>query len=118
MNPEAIEEIAREIERLRRRHAALLRELPDAREVIARWEAEATSLSWFVPLEDVVEPDIDVEIASEILIVRASRLWPQPAILVGLLPVPQGFDIEKAVIRFTEETLEIRVRQVRRRVAR
>ena len=81
-----VERIEREIERLRRRHAAFMRELPDAREVTATWAAEAAGLCWFVPLEDVVEADIDVEITSEILIVRASRSWPEPAILVGLSP--------------------------------
>jgi hypothetical protein len=79
---------------------------------LARWAAEATGLCWFVPLEDVVESDIDVEITSEVLIVRAERTWPEPAVLVGILPVPRGFDPEHAVIRFTEETLEVRVRRI------
>jgi hypothetical protein len=89
-----------------------MRERPDARELVARWAAEATGLCWFVPLEDVVESDIDVEITSEVLIVRAERTWPEPAVLVGILPVPRGFDPEHAVIRFTEETLEVRVRRI------
>jgi hypothetical protein len=117
MHPETIEEIGREIARLRRRYAALMRETPDAQEVIARWAAEAAGLRWFVPLEDVVEADIDVEIAREVLIVRANRTWPEPADLVGILPVPHGFDPEHAVIRFAEETLEIRIRRVQSRVA-
>ena len=118
MQPEMIEEIEREIEGLRRRYAAFMREAPEAREVIARWAAEAAGLCWFVPLEDVVESDIDVEITREILIVRANRTWPEPATLVGLLPVPHGFDPEHPVIRFTEETLEVRIRRVRPRVDR
>jgi len=113
MHPEVLEEIEREIERLRRRYAALMRERPDAREVTARWAAEATGLSWFVPLGDVVEADIDVEITSEVLIVRANRTWPEPAVLVGILPVPGAFDAQHAVIRFTDETLVIRIRRVR-----
>jgi hypothetical protein len=117
MYPEALEEIEREIARLHRRYAVVMRERPDAREVIARWAAETTVLYWFVPLEDVVEPDIDVEIMSEVLIVRANRTWPEPAVLVGILPVPPGFDPEHAVIRFTEETLEVRIRRVRRGAA-
>jgi hypothetical protein len=80
--------------------------------VTARWAAEAAGLCWFVPLEDVVESDIDVEIQSEVLIVRADRTWPEPAVLVVILPVPHGFDPEHAVIRFTEETLEVRIRRV------
>jgi hypothetical protein len=118
MHPEMITEIEREISRLRQRYAAFMREAPDAQEVVARWAAEAAGLCWFVPLEDVVESDIDVEITSEVLIVRANKAWPNPAFLVGILPVPQGFDPEHAVIRFVEETLEIRIRRVRGRVAR
>ena len=111
MHPEMIQEIEREITRLRRRYAAFLREAPDAREVAARWAAEAAGLSWFVPLDDVVEADIDVEITQEVLIVRASRTWPEPAALVGILPVPHGFDAEHPVIRFAEQTLVVRIRR-------
>ncbi len=118
MHPDVIREIEAEIARLRRRHAALLREAPDAREVIARWAAEAAGLCWFVPLEDVVESDIDVEITTEVLVVRADRTWPEPARLVVLLPVPRGFDPEHVVIRFTEETLEVRIRRVHGGAAR
>ena len=116
MHPQVLEEIEREIGRLRRRYAALVRERPEASEIEARWVAEVAGLCWFVPLEDVVEADIDVEVMSEVLIVRANRTWPEPAVLVGILPVPQGFDSEQAIIRFTEETLEVRIRRVRREV--
>ncbi len=109
MQPDLLAEIESEIARLRGRCGALLREWPEAREVVARWVVEAAALCWFVPLEDVVEPDIDVEITGEVLIVRASRTWPEPAVLVGLLPVPRGFDPERAVIRFAEQTLEVRI---------
>jgi hypothetical protein len=115
VHPDVLEEIEREIERLRRRYAALSRERPDEREVVSRWAAEAAGLCWFVPLEDVVESDIDVEILSEVLVVRAERSWPEPAVLVGILPVPHGFDAEHAIIRFHEETLEVRIRRVPRR---
>ena len=112
MRADPLDDIEREIDRLRRRHAALMRETPGARELFARWAAEAAGLCWFVPLEDVVESDIDVEILSEVVIVRADRTWPEPALLVGILPVPHGFDPEHAAIRFTEETLEVRIRRV------
>jgi hypothetical protein len=111
-------EIEREIERLRRRYAALLRERPDAREVEARWAAEVAGLCWFVPLADVIEADIDVEVTAEVLVVRAIRTWPEPADLVGILPVPHGFDAEQAVIQFSGETLEIRIRRTSRAGAR
>lgn len=110
--PEALEELAREIERLRRRYAPAAREMPDARELTARWAAEVTGLCWFVPMADVVEADIDVEYLPEVMIVRANRTWPDPAVLVGILPVPYAFDPGHVVIRFTEETLMIRVRWV------
>jgi hypothetical protein len=118
MHPEMLEDIEREIARLRRRYAALMRERPDEREVMARWAAEVSGLCWFLPLEDVVEADIDVEISREVLIVRASRTWPEPAVLVGILPVPDGFDPESPAIRFSEETLEVRIRRVRSWTAR
>jgi hypothetical protein len=118
MYPEVLAEIESEIARLRRRYAAVLREAPQAREVIARWAAEAAGLCWFVPLEDVVESDIDVEITTDVLIVRANRAWPEPALLVGILPVPRGFDPAQAVIRFTKETLRVRIRRVHHGAAR
>jgi len=114
MRPELLAEIEREIERLHRRYGALLRESPEAREVCARWAAEVLGLRWFVPLADVVESDIDVEITREVLVVRASRTWPDPAVLLGILPVPRGFDSEHPVIRFRRETLEVRLHRVRR----
>ncbi len=109
--PEAFAELAREIERLRRRYASTRRELPDAQEAFASWAVEVNDLCWFLPLADVVEADIDVEILREVVIVRASRIWPDPAVLVGILPVPGAFDPASANIRFTEETLMIRVRR-------
>ena len=117
MQSEVFEEIEKEIERLRRRYAAAMREWPDAREAVTRWAAEVTGLCWFVPLEDVVEADVDVEILGEVMIVRAKRTWPEPAVLVGILPVPRGFESDHAVIRFSEQTLEVRIRRIRRRVA-
>ena len=112
MYPERIEALEREILALRRRHDALRREAPGALEANARWAAQASGLCWIVPLADVVEPDIDVEIAGEVLVVRAHRVWPDPVVLVGILPVPPGFDRDHPAIRFTEETLEIRIRRV------
>jgi hypothetical protein len=111
MLPEMIQEIEQEIERLRRRHAALAREASGALEVVARWTVEATGICWVVPLQGVAEPDIDVEITGEVLVVRADRTWPEPAVLVGILPVPGGFDPDHPAIRFIEETLEVRIRR-------
>lgn len=118
MHPGLFEELEREIERLRHRYAFAMRERPDAQVVGARWVAEVAGLCWFVPLEDVVEADIDVEILSEVLIVRADRTWPEPAVLIGILPVPSGYDSGRPVIRFSEQTLEIRIRRIDRGGAR
>jgi hypothetical protein len=117
MTRETLEMLEREITQLRRRYGALLREQPEACEVTPRWAEEVAGLCWFVPLADVVEPDIDVEITTELLVVRAHRAWPDPALLVGLLPVPRGFDSDQPVIRLTEETLEVRIRRVHRGTA-
>ena len=114
MQPPVFDEIEREVQRLRRRYAAALREWPNSREASARWVVEATGLRWFVPLEDVVEADIDVEILNEVLIVRAGRAWPEPAVLVSILPVPTGFDSEPVAILYAQETLEIRFQRAER----
>ena len=111
-SPEVLEELAREIERLRRRYAPTRRELPDAQEALASWAAEVNGLCWFLPLADVIETDIDVEILREVMIVRASRTWPDPVVLVSILPVPYEFDPTNVIIRFMDETLTIRVRWV------
>lgn len=110
MPEEALAGLESEIERLRRRYSAVMRESPDARPVAASWVAEMSGLCWFVPLEDVVEADIDIEIMGEVLVVRAGRSWPAPAFLMGILPVPYRFDPAQVVIRFVEQTLQIRIR--------
>ncbi len=107
------ETLEREIERLRRRHVALLRELPETRELPARWTYGRHALCWIVPLDvedEVLEPDIDVEITSEVLVVRARPQSDERLILLGLLPVPPSFDILHPAIRYEEGFLEIRVR--------
>jgi hypothetical protein len=48
----------------------------------------------------------------EVLVVRAGRSWPAPALLMGILPVPYGFDPAHVVIRFVEQTLQIRIRRL------
>ncbi len=104
-------ELEREIGRLRRRYAAIRRESPDAQELVAGWAAEASGLRWYVVVADVVEADIDVELMPEVIVVRAVRTWPEPAFLLGILPVPGGFDTGQVVIRFSGETLEVHVRR-------
>ena len=113
MDPGFVEILEREIERQRRRHAALLRELPATRELPARWTFGRRALCWIIPLDEedeVLEPDIDVEITAEVLVVRARPQSDEHLTLLGLLPVPPNFDIRNARIRYEEGFLEIRVR--------
>jgi hypothetical protein len=109
MDADPMRQLEREIEILRRRYAVLVRERPAVREVPARWTATRRSLCWLVPFEeDVLEPDIDVEITEEVLIVRAPASH-ERIMLVGILPVPRGFDRERPVIHYFEGMLEIRI---------
>jgi hypothetical protein len=99
-----------EIGRLQRCYAALRRECPDAQDLACRWIAEASGLRWYVIVADVVEADIDVELLREVIVVRADRTWPEPTLLLGILPVPGGFDPAQVLIRYAGETLEVLVR--------
>lgn len=112
------ETLEREIERLRRRYAVLLRELPATRELSARWAFGQQALCWIVPFDEedeVLEPDIDVEITSEVLVVRARPQSDEHLTLLGLLPVPPDFDIRNPAIRYEEGFLEIRIRRLGKR---
>jgi hypothetical protein len=111
MTPDVLETTEREIERLRSRYATLLREWPRSCELTARWILEAQGLRWFVSFDQqVLEPDIDVEITTEVLVVRARPVSDDQLTLLGLLPVPSGFDIEDPMIHYSEGSLEIRIR--------
>jgi hypothetical protein len=113
MDPEFIVALEREIERLRRRHAVLLRELPATRELPARWTFGRRALCWIVPLDEedeILEPDIDVEITAEVLVVRARSQSDEHLTLLSLLPVPPDFDIRNPRIRYEGGFLEIRIR--------
>lgn len=109
-----LEEIGREISRLRSRYEPLTREWPGTQALVSDWAAGARDLNWFVHLENIAECDVDVELDRDMLIVRATRAGPAPVVLVGFLPVPRGFDGEHPVIQFIEETLEIRIHPVPR----
>jgi hypothetical protein len=115
MDERILQTLEREIERLRRRHALLLRELPVTRELRAHWALAREALCWIVSLEEedeILEPDIDIEITSEVLVVRARPQSDERLTLVGLLPVPPGFDVEHPSIRYEGAFLEIRVRRL------
>ncbi len=101
-----------EIERLRRRYAPLLREAPEAREAPARWTYGARTLRWHVVVEEAAEPDIDIEILPQLLVIRARLESAGPCMLRAILPVPAGFRAEEAQIRCEHGYVEIRLSQV------
>ena len=82
--------------------------MPEAREAAARWTLAEGVLRWHLVLEEVLEPDVDVEITQEVLVVRAQPQARRP-LLLALLPVPSGFDIANPQIRFERGYLEVRV---------
>ena len=107
MDLEFSQRIEAEIERLRRRYTGCLREVPGARLLPAHWTASRRALRWHVVLEeDVLEPDIDVEILPEAVVVRA---WIEPAqtTLLSVLPVPAGFDVLHPRVHYEGDYLEI-----------
>lgn len=108
--PEVLAAFGREIDRLRRQYSSTLGELPAAQEATASWTAEVSGLSWILPLAHVREADIDLEILHDVLIVRASRSWPDPAVLVGFLPVPYEFDPADVMVSYRAESLSVLVR--------
>ncbi len=116
MTSELLARLEHEIEMLRARHAAFIREFPAARELPARWTLARETLCWLVPFDvedEVLEPDIDVEISQECLIVRAHPQSDERLLLLSLLPVPSSFDIEHPLIRYEEGFLEVRLRTTR-----
>jgi HSP20 family molecular chaperone IbpA len=103
-----------EIERLRRRYAPLLHDPPEAREAPARWTYGGRTLRWHVVVEEAAEPDIDVEILPELLVIRARVEAQGQRLLQAVLPVPEGFRAEDAQIRCEYGYVEIRLSRVRR----
>ena len=99
-----------EIARARRRYAWLLAELAEALEAPCTWELLEEALCWHVVLRDALEPDVDVEVLEEALIVRADAA---DRMRQALLPVPPAFDVSRARIRFESGVLEIRVQRRR-----
>jgi len=98
-----------EIQRLRRRYAPLLHEPPEAREAPARWTYGDRTLRWHVVVEEAAEPDIDVEILPELLVLRARIEAADHRLLQAVLPVPAGFRVEDAHIRCEYGYVEIRL---------
>jgi len=107
-----LRELSEEIERLRRRYASLLHEPPEAEEAPARWTYGGRTLRWHVVVEEAAEPDIDVEILPELLVIRARIEEAEHRLLQAILPVPAGFRADDAHIRCEYGYVEIRLSRV------
>jgi len=92
-----------EIDLIRRRHVSLLE---SAREAPSTWELHAGTLHWYVILRDVVEPDIDLEILEDIIIVRATV---GSTLHHSVLPIPAACRADRPTIRFSAGTLDVRL---------
>ncbi len=101
------ERIAHEIERLRRRWEFLAE--GGAGRVPSVWELVQDSLRWHVVLGEVLEPDLDVEVREEVLVVRALE---RRTVRVCVLPVPAPWRPTSAHILFRDGVLEIVIEAV------
>lgn len=115
MTGNLIAQIESEIERMLRRCDPWLRDVPARRRLSVRWTLSGKALRWHVALEDVLEPDVDIEITADGLVVRARTLRDDAPLCVALLPVPSGFDANRPRIRYETGYLEVRVLRVARR---
>ncbi|MHC4137796.1 MAG: hypothetical protein ACYTDU_08445 [Planctomycetota bacterium] len=95
--------LADAIDRVLARYASWCEAAPPAPCV---WELAERTLCWHVVLRGVVEPDIDVEVRGDALVVRAAF---GDAFLQAVLPVPRPYDTRRATVRFQASVLEVRV---------
>ena len=98
--------LAREIDRLRRRHAHLLAE---CREAPSLWDLVGHTLEWRVFLDDVAEPDFDVEVLHEVIVVRGTLDRGEHPHRQALLPLPAPYAEQCLRMRFVSGVLEIRI---------
>jgi hypothetical protein len=106
MDDEQRQELDFEMGSLQRRYATLIGQ---TRTFPAAWTATRSRLRWQVEIEDVLEPDLDIEILREVLVVRALCGTKSQSLAVALLPVPEVFDASRPVIRVRGGLLEIRL---------
>jgi len=98
--------LLREIRRLKRRYAAFLEEVEAAHEAPSTWELEAETLCWHVVLRDVLEPDVDLELLEDAVVVRGAV---EERVRLTVLPVPAPFDVRHPEVSLRGEVLEVRV---------
>lgn len=111
MNDELLERLRREIQRLKRLHVPRLRSAVDdsLEEAPAVWSLHEQVLCWDVVLRGALEPDIDVEIGRDVLVVWARAAHEPHRLLVGVLPVPDQYDPSRPMLRYEAEHLEVRI---------
>jgi len=97
------DEIAARIERVRQRYRALLEERPEAP---STWELRRDSLRFYVVLAEADEPDVDVELLEDALVVRAAA---GRDVVHCLVPVPRPYRAHERSFLFRSGTLEIRL---------
>jgi len=97
------EAIAAEIERLHRHYLAML---GIDEEPPTTYELRESTLSWYVVLRDAVEPDVDIEILEDVVIVRAAV---GGTVFQGVLPIPVPLRPDLDAVRFREGVLEVRL---------
>ncbi|MFH1144296.1 MAG: hypothetical protein V1774_07110 [Candidatus Eisenbacteria bacterium] len=106
-----IDRIEAEIRRIEHQWRSLWRAERGAHQLPARWTFSRRALRWHVVLEDVLEPDVDIEVLPHVLIVRARAEGRGDRLFMGLLPVPADFDAVRPRIRLERDTLLIVVRR-------
>ena len=101
-----------EIERLRRSNLHLLAEVAEGLDAPCFWDLDDSCLHWRIFLADVLEPDLDLEVLEEVIVVRG--LAEREGMRQALVPVPPPFSASHARIRFQAGVLEIQLTVVGR----
>lgn len=105
--------IARQIDELEKKLQSVFRHERHELILPSQWIYAGGILSWHVGLiEEVLEPDLDIEITSVAIIVRARSARDHSKILLGVLPVPEQFDYCNPDICFKLDSLEIRLSRI------
>jgi len=112
--PIPLDHLAREISELARRLRGYGEDVRVESVLPSRWTLSGDSLLWHVRLtEELLEPDLDIEIVTNALIVRARPSSGPRTILVSILPVPRMFDVHDPEIRYRSTSLEITLKPVK-----
>ena len=109
----ALAALAGEIDRLRRcREYLLAPEEPcgeACEEAPSLWDLVDRALLWRVFLEGVAEPDLDIEIRQDVIIVRGATAMGDRPHRHALLPMPAPYVARRPRMQFVAGVLEIRI---------